>query len=93
MSDREYYYVTNEDGQHYLCLEGGEIGWSKHIIDAVDFESEEEAEEKIKELRLYFCGVGWRSGPPQDFLYTNPWIPPKHERIRMHAHRLGWSLW
>lgn len=96
MADREYYYIENED-REFLCLEDGEIGWSKFIIDAADFTSEEEADAKIIELGLVFCGVGWRSDPPQDFLYNNP--EPKERRIRRddeshldYLHRLGLSV-
>jgi hypothetical protein len=75
----EMFYVQN-DKQEYLC-EGEEIGWSRFVIDATNYSSEEEANQAIKRLGLIFCGVGWRSGPPQEFLYkNNPYS--KEERIR-----------
>ena len=84
MTEREWYYV--EQDNYFLCiLEDGQIGWSKHIIDAVDFETEEAATQKCHELGIFFFSVGWRSGPPQAFLYTNPYLQPKEKRIRLHT--------
>lgn len=98
MTNREYYYV--EDELEFLCkLEDGSFGWSRHIIDAEDFSSEEEAEKRCKELGLFFYSIGWRSGPPQDFLYKNPYLQPKENRIRLsteslsdYRRRLGFSV-
>lgn len=77
--DRECYYISV--GNKYLCeLEDG-IGWSRYIIDATSYGTEEEAEEAMKKHEVFFGGVSCRSGPPQDFLYRNPYLPPKEERI------------
>lgn len=95
MTDREYYYV--EVDSEFLCkLPDGSTGYSKHIIDAEEFQSEEEASKRCQELGIFFYAIGWRSGPPQAFLYTNPYLPSKEKRIRLateshedYARRLG----
>lgn len=96
MTDRQYYYVENDEREFLCKLDDGSIGWSIHIIDAEDFQSEEEAEKLCQELGILSRWIGWRSGPPQNFLYENPYLPPKEKRIRLateshedFARRLG----
>ena len=84
-SSKWCYFIQGEGHELFCLLEDGEIGWSRHIIDAVIFDTEEKAKAKIEELGLIFCGVASRSGPPQPFLYTNPYLQPKEERIRLHS--------
>jgi hypothetical protein len=86
MSD--LYYITNEH-EEFLIICDDQIYWSRHIIDASPFFNEEDAYETIKNLKLQQVVVDWRSGPPQEFLYKNPYLPPSEQRIRKDG-ELSW---
>jgi hypothetical protein len=75
----------------HLC-EDGTLEWSKHVIDADVFYGEKEAQDvanHIIEKFGIFVGVSWRSDTPQPFLFTNPYLPPRDQRVRKHG-ELPW---
>lgn len=84
--DRFFEYIYIEVDDTFLCeLQDGSLGWSKHIIDAKDFETAEEATKFANANEIWFFGLHFCSRPPAAFLYTNPYLPPKERRIRLHT--------
>lgn len=80
------FYIENDNREFYSLDIDNQIAWSKYIIDAKAFDTEAEAYLVIKQHGLHFCTVGARSGPPQYFLYKQPGLPPKEQRLRYYDH-------